>query len=133
MLIMMSIFMTTAISSCSDDDETVSGETQASQILVKADSYIEDSYAGDNDYVYYIIADNSSEAKTICQDIIGQSWDGTAQTITLNDNYGTIKLIPNSQEGVYVEIVINIKGIDNINLNICSQEYVESENLPRRR
>lgn len=128
MLIMMSIFMTTAISSCSEE-ESVSGETLATKVLAKADSYLSNAYALDEDNTYYVVASSSSDAVSIVEDIIGQSWDGTSdKTINFGSNVGTVKVTAGSTDGEYAQIVINIRELDTLTLIICSSDYVNSDN-----
>lgn len=130
LLVVMSLFMISTISSCSEE-ESVSGETLATKVLAKADSYLSNAYALDEDNTYYVVASSSSDAVSIVEDIIGQSWDGTSdKTINFGSNVGTVKVTAGSTDGEYAQIVINIRELDTLTFIICSQSYIESDNFP---
>jgi hypothetical protein len=127
LLVLVSVFMTTAFCACSDDDDepVITGQEQVAQFKSVVNSYT--VYSSDG-ITYCVVAKDSSEAKTICENIIGESWDGTAKTITYNDNYGTIKVMPSTEDGVFVEIALNLKDLKAATLKISTESYVQSEN-----
>jgi hypothetical protein len=127
LLVLVSVFMTTAFCACSDDDDepVISGQEQVAQFKSVVNSYT--VYSSDG-ITYCVVAKDSSEAKTICENIIGESWDGTAKTITYNDNYGTIKVMPSTEDGVFVEIALNLKDLKAATLKIATESFAKSEN-----
>jgi hypothetical protein len=127
---MMSIFMTTAtFSSCGDDDEVISGAEQVANInkaLEDCFFYIDDD---DDAELYYVVADDEAEAKEICSSITGQTWNGKTTVITLNDNYGTISIIPGTEDGYYAQVTYDSEKISYERIRIVSQEYLDSSNI----
>jgi hypothetical protein len=128
LLVLVSVFMTTAFCACSDDDdEPISGAEQLQQVRNVVNSYR--AYGTDSEYTYCFAAKDSSEAKSICENIIGETWNGSTQTITLNDNYGTIKVVPRSESSIFVELIFDLKDIKAFTVLITTEEYAKSENV----
>jgi hypothetical protein len=127
MLVVMSIFMTTTFCACSDDDdEPISGAEQLQQVKATVNSFT--AYSTDTEYTYCVAAKDSSEAKSICESIIGETWNGSTQTVTLNDNYGTIRVLPGTESGVFIKMVFDLKDTNAVTLLIATEEYAKSEN-----
>jgi hypothetical protein len=128
LLLSVGMLMSTAICSCSDDDDNIlTGAAQALQIVNSANTYIANATSLGN-YTYCIIASDSSQAKAICENIIGETWTGSEQVVTLKDNYGTIKVVPGTEDGVFLTITLNIKNVDALTLKVTTEEYANSEN-----
>jgi hypothetical protein len=126
MLVIMSIFMTTAFCACSDDDEAISGADQLQRVKNVVNSYR--AYGTDSEHTYCFAAKDDSEAKSICENIIGETWNGSTQTITLNDNYGTIRILPGTESGVFIKMIFDLKDTNAVTLLIATEEYAKSEN-----
>jgi hypothetical protein len=125
LLVMMSIFMMTAtFSSCGDDDEVISGAEQVARLEKVLEDYPL-SVLDDDDYsLYYYVADDEADAMDICNDVLGQTWNGKATTVTLNDNCGTISIIPGTEDGYYAQISLDVTGeIGEYRIRVVSQAY----------
>lgn len=130
LLLLLSILMTTAISSCSDDDDQpeLNGAQQVARIEAARTSYKPISFEDDLQ-TYYIVADDSTQAEAICENIIGTEWNGKTATITLNDDFGTILVQPGAEDGIYVQITCSfLLGSDNFDILIVTQAYLDSMN-----
>jgi hypothetical protein len=134
LMMLFGMLMTTTLTACSSDDddnvETVSGAEQAQLIREALKVYAPDFYVVNSESdVYYCTVSSASEVQGVVQSITRSSWDGTStQTITLNDNYGTVRIVAQPETGIYASVQYNIKSAANITVKVTSEEYVNSDN-----
>jgi hypothetical protein len=128
----VSLLMTAALSACSSDDD-ISGTEQVEQICNVVNSltcYVDES--GNN--VYYTPVSSSDEAKNLVGKIILGSWDGKSMNFTLNDDCGTVRVVPGAESGQYATVVFSFTGSTVVTLVVVSEEYINGENrkyIPR--
>lgn len=133
----ISIVAVLVMAACSSDDdpETVTemnskekAEFIKSQILDEKGGI--DFYQSSNSADIYLMPVETSEvahglAETLsCTD----AWDGNAKTVDLGDGYGTVRLMPGDEEGVFCAMVFNVKEIPHFTLEFASVEYCKNEN-----
>lgn len=133
MTFILSIGMTACSSSDDDAPATGDGQKVAQWIhdnVLEAPTAIEVyTDAGSNGSNLYGVVDNEMAARRFCCEMIGCPWDGEAKIYTVPDDYGTIRLVPSDQEGVFYKVVVNVRGIMPFTLSLATREYCQSNNL----
>ena len=123
--------MPMAFTSCSDDDDTTefSNDREMYDHIVSAITDSEGNlYAVETSKGQRVAAtESSAESHKLCEYILGSSWDGKDKTVNLG-NYGSVRLMSSTIDGVYNVINFNLTGIESHTLTIASEEYLKQHN-----
>ena len=123
--------MPMAFTSCSDDDDTTefSNDKEMYDHIVSAITDSEGNlYAVETSKGQRVAAtESSAESHKLCEYILGSSWDGKDKTVNLG-NYGSVRLMSSTIDGVYNVINFNLTGIESHTLTIASEEYLKQDN-----
>lgn len=132
--ILCGLMTTMAFTACSsDDDELMASNNQVAELKawLNIDEKGECAYLCNDEGVYFVGANNQSDASKIAKNLsLGASEKGS---LTLSDNMGTIRVSsPSDNNGIYFEINYNVKGISVKKLVVINNEVLENgdENLP---
>lgn len=118
---------------CSSDDEPKNAKSGAenaefikSQVLDEngAIDFLEGKTPGE----YLMPTDDKELADGLCKTLTLNNWSGKATTADLGDGYGTIRVTPGADEGIYSTLVFNVKGINPFTLHITTIEYYKDNN-----
>jgi hypothetical protein len=127
MLVAMGLLTGIALAACSDDDDdaALTGAEQVQQIITGIAPYMAyyEDFSGES---FYLLAESQEEAVSICNDVTGTQWNGKATTLSLNDNYGTISIIPGTSEGFFAQITYDVKGLDVKTIKIVTENYYKN-------
>lgn len=126
--ILCSLIATMAFTACSsNDDEPSANNKQIDELKswLNIDEKGECAYPCNDEGVYFVGADNQSDASKIAKNLsLGASEKGS---LTLSDNLGTIRVsTPADNNGFYFEINYNVKGISVKKLVIINNEVLEN-------
>lgn len=126
--ILCGLMTTMAFTACSsDDDELMASNNQVAELKawLNIDEKGECAYLCNDEGVYFVGANNQSDAAKIAKNLsLGASEKGS---LTLSDNMGTIRVSsPSDNNGIYFEINYNVKGISVKKLVVINNEVLEN-------
>ncbi|MBQ0047997.1 MAG: hypothetical protein KBT33_10940 [Prevotellaceae bacterium] len=126
--ILCSFISTMAFTACSSDDDELSvGENQVKELKawLNINEKGECAYVCNDEGVYFVGADNQSDASKIAKNLsLGASEKGS---LTLSNDLGSIRVsTPADNNGIYFEINYNVKGISVKKLCIINNEVLEN-------
>jgi hypothetical protein len=127
MLVAMGLLTGIALAACSDDDDdsALTGAEQVAQITTNLSSY-KPYYEDLTGRSMYLLAESQEEAVSICNAVTGTQWNGKATTLSLNDNYGTISIIPGTSEGFFAQITYDVKDLTFSTIKIVTENYYKN-------
>ena len=138
--LMIMAVMAGAFASCSKDDEPEGYEPTYDGVAIYINA-VEQLYNNEGDPrfvetgtdgLYVVIADNREIAyKFIANILENENWDGGDVTVSLGDKgeNGNLKIISrNLPDGIYDEIVVDIKDYTPYTLQIVTEERFNNEN-----
>lgn len=129
-VLLLAVMTFTAVA-CSSDDEPENNKASEQAAWIRQavlDNNGEIAFpASTRTGVYLLPAEDAGVARSLCEGIIGREWDGKALRLSLDDK-GSVNLAPSTKEGVYYELVFNVKDIPGFSLEVAGLEYCDSEN-----
>lgn len=138
MKFMLMAVLVAAFNSCSENDGEHDYTPEGPDVKEQYASIVSTFYDADKQPVFtptpdegiYIAQTASSQrAHNYIVEVIRDEWDGKTCDINLGE-YGTIKLIggADTEEGIYNEIIVNVKGYMPFTLKIVDQEWLKGDN-----
>lgn len=128
MAVMMAVM---TLASCSSDepaDNKLTGEEMTEHIISVIQSHIEQIEVNeDTSHLFLSVADKE-EAHKVCEEIINETWDGKNRIFSVPDNYGNIKIINETADGLYHTMVFDVEGLIDFQLQFCTAEYMDKNN-----
>lgn len=132
-ILAMSAFAFTFNSCSSDDDsasENLSGEEIFDYMGYVLNDYIEKNklYINEDFTCLMLPVESETEAREVVQKITLEEWNGQDYTFQIPDNYGRIRIVEGSEEGVYYTLAFNVTDLKPFTLQLCTPGYPEKEN-----
>lgn len=125
--IVCGLLTTMAFTACSNDDDPSANDNQITELKewLNINEKGECAYLCNDEGVYFVGADNQSDASKIAKNLsLGASEKGS---LTLSGDLGTIRVsTPADNNGIYFEINYNVKGISVKKLVIINNEVLEN-------
>ena len=135
---MLMAVIVAAFNACSSDDEP---EVSAADVKAQYENVVSVLYDADSklprftptltEGIYVASAEDSSVSHRFIEKVIGESWDGQTTDFFLGE-YGSLRLIGGNAdmeaEGIYNEIIVNIKGYTPFTLRIIDTERANEDN-----
>lgn len=120
------------LTSCSSDepaDSKMSGEEfvkHLDTVLTGLSGQMLDADESGNSY--YLLTPEKADAYDVCEQITTEQWEGTDKTYNAPDNYGHIRIINGTVDGLHCTIAFNVNGLKQFTLQLCTFEYSENNN-----
>lgn len=120
------------LTSCSSDepaDSKMSGEEfvkHLDTVLTGLSGQMLDADESGNSY--YLLTPEKADAYDVCEQITTEQWEGTDKTYNVPDNYGHIRIINGTVDGLHCTIAFNVNGLKQFTLQLCTYEYSENNN-----
>lgn len=120
-----------AFTSCSSDDEpkTPSNEEIVTHIESVVNSHLGELYGNEALDHLMLPVGNDAKAQEVVKAFIGNDWNGQDYTYQVPGDYGRIRIIKDTQEGLYYTLMFNINDHMPFTFQLCTPGYPESENL----
>ena len=126
----MSLMVFASCSSNDEPDNRLSGEEMVDHMESVLNSYLYDMYANETFDWYLLPVESRAKAREVAGEIIGEEWDGNDRTFHVPGDFGHIRMMPESEEGLYCTLVFDVVGLRHFTLQLCTPGYPESENVP---
>lgn len=129
MAILLCAFVFTA---CSDDEPSakeLTNEEMVSHINSVLNNNLDKMYVNETLDQFLLPVDNDAAARALVQEIILEKWNGQDYTFHVPVNYGQIRIMPSSDEGVFYTLVFNLANRKPYTIHLCTEEYLKSENV----
>ena len=128
MAVMMAVM---TLASCSSDepaDNKLTGEEMTEHIYSVMNEHSDNTYLNESMDHAAIVVSGKDEAHKICEDMLGEKWDGNDRTCNLPDNYGNFSIVNSSESGLFCNLSFNLNDSYPFTLSLCTKEYADNEN-----
>ncbi len=125
------VAIVTTLAGCHSDEPNADNEKAAkvkSLILDENGNLIFTATASDGTYLLPVT--NADQAMYACSELTLKPWDGKAATTVSYGAYGSIKITPTPKDGVFAQLVYNLKDMTPFTVEVASVQYCNSENFP---
>lgn len=130
--IMAIIIAAVALTSCSSDEPSDSKMT-SEEFVTHLDTVLtglsgQMLSADESGNSFYLLTPDKSDVYDVCEQLTTEEWDGTDNIYNAPDNYGHIRIINGTVDGLYCVITFNVNGLKQFTLQLCTYEYTDNNN-----
>lgn len=124
------------MTSCSSD-EPASNKMSGEEFVKHLDTVLtglsgQMIYADESETSLYLLTPEKADAFDVCEQLTTEQWEGTDMTFYAPDNYGHIRIINGTVEGLHCTLIFNVDRLKKFTLQLCTYEYSENNNNTER-
>lgn len=128
---LLAIFIAvSALASCTSDepaDKQLSGEEFVKHLdAVLSNLSGQMLYADESGDSFYLLTPGKADAHDVCEQLTNEEWDGADKTYNAPDNYGHIRVMDGTVNGLHCTIAFSVKGLKLSTLQLCTYEYADN-------